>query len=184
MKLLITFRCFGRFHKSSRVLGLVLLLSSMNVFAQQTDANAHVSDPENLVRHLYDQVTFPAGETPDWDYVRTLFIEASTVHMRVSKSETAQLSLEGWVQDFENFIQTANIETTGFEEKIVTMKTMVFGDIAHILVLYTSYIPGKSKAPREGVDSFHLIRKEGRWWIVSILNEIPTQDRPKPQVLH
>lgn len=184
MNLHITFRHFGGFPKNLNILGLALLLSTSNVFAQQSDANTHLNDPEGLVQHLYDQVTFPAGETPDWDYVRTLFLEKSTVHMRVSKNETAQLSLEGWVQDFENFIQTGNIETTGFEEKIVKIKSMVFGDIAHVLVLYTSYIPGKSKAPREGVDSFHLIRKDGRWWIVSILNEIPMPDRPKPQELH
>ena len=75
------------------------------------------------------------------------------------------------------------MKKTGFEEKIVKMKTMEFGDIAHVLVLYTAQIPGVMKAPQEGVDSFHLIRKDGRWWIVSILNEIPTKDRPKPEEL-
>jgi len=63
------------------------------------------------------------------------------------------------------------------------MESIIFGDIAHVLVLYTSYIPGVSEAPREGVDSFHLIRKDGDWKIVSILNEIPGPNRPKPAIL-
>jgi hypothetical protein len=31
------------------------------------------------------------------------------------------------------------------------------------------------------VDSFQLIKKDGRWWIVSITNELPTPDRPVPE---
>ncbi|NNE67220.1 MAG: hypothetical protein HKN33_11700 [Pyrinomonadaceae bacterium] len=52
-----------------------------------------------------------------------------------------------------------------------------------MFVLCTSFIPTKSKAPREGVDSFHLAKKNGDWQIVSILNEIRTKSRPKPKVL-
>ena len=165
------------------LLFLALFLALANLLAQPPNSSSHFKDPESLVKHLYGLVTFSSGETPDWEYVKTLFIKESNVVMRVGKNETTTLSLDGWVMDFENFIQEANVEATGFEEKIVKMKSMVFGDIAHVLVLYTSYIPGKSKVPREGVDSFHLIKKEGRWWIVSILNEIPTADRPKPDVL-
>jgi len=141
------------------------------------------STPENLVAHLYDQVTFPSGESPDWKYIRTLFDPSAIVVMRQGISETATLSLDGWILDFVNFIHDAEIETTGFQESIVKMESTVFGDIAHILVLYTSYIPGISEAPREGVDSFHLIKKDARWRIISILNEIPNQDRPIPEIL-
>lgn len=162
---------------------LMITIGAGSVLAQDTRQDSHLKDPESLVRHLYDQVTFPAGETPDWDHVRTLFIKESTVVMRAGRDRTNVLSLDGWVLDFVNFINDAEIKKTGFEEKIVKMDSMVFGDIAHVLVLYTSFIPGVSKAPREGVDSFHLIRKEGRWWIVSILNEIPTAERQKPEVL-
>jgi len=149
----------------------------------QESSNAKFSTPENLVTHLYDQVTFPSGESPDWKYVRTFFDPSATVVMRQGISETVTLSLDGWILDFVIFIQDAEIEKTGFQENIVKMESTVFGDIAHILVLYESYIPGKSKAPKEGIDSFHLIKKDGRWWIISILNELPNQDRPVPEIL-
>lgn len=166
--------------KKRYIILCILFLGSTNIFSQ---IDSHTKDPESLVKHLYDQVTFSAGETPDWDYVRTLFIKESTVVMRMGKNETATLSLDGWILDFVNFINNRNVKKTGFEEKIVKMKSMIFGDIAHVLVLYTSYIPGVSKAPREGVDSFHLIKKNGKWQIVSILNEIPSPDREKPYIL-
>lgn len=178
---IIEFNFFQTIHKQAGILILVFFVGLPGLMAQN---NSYVKDPESLVRHLYDQVTFPAGESPDWEYVRTLFIKESIVVMRSGKTETVSLSLDGWILDFVNFIHNADVVSTGFEEKIIKMKSMVFGDIAHILVLYTSYIPGKSKVPREGVDSFHLIKKEGRWWIISILNEIPGPDRSKPDILN
>jgi hypothetical protein len=159
----------------------LLIFVCNTVYAQ--NSNKHFNSPESLVSHLYDQVTFSAGESPNWDYVKTLFTKDATVVMRMSKTESVQLSLDGWVQDFVNFINKSNIKSTGFEEKIIKSQSMVFGNIAHVLVLYTSNIPGKTKTPREGVDSFHLAKKDGRWWIVSILNEIPTSNRLKPDVL-
>lgn len=166
------------------IAGLLLLLTagSAGTFAQAQDPDPNLKDPEAVVRALYDQVTFPAGETPDWKYVRKMFIEDATVTMRTGRETTATLTLDGWILDFVNFINDRDVKKTGFEEKIVKTKTLVFGDIAHVLVLYTAQIPGVMRAPQEGVDSFHLIRKDGRWWIVSILNEIPTKDRPKPEV--
>ena len=44
-------------------------------------------------------------------------------------------------------------------------------------------IPGAGHPPQSGVDSFQLARRGGDWVIASILNEIPTPDRPVPAVL-
>ena len=172
----IAFVCFNFFF-------LFSFLGVSSVFSQAQKENKNFSDPEKMVRHLYQNVTFPAGKTPDWDYVRTMFLRESVVVMRTGRDQTATLSLDGWILDFVNFINDQNIKKTGFEEEVIKTDTMVFGDIAHVLVLYTSFVPGVSKKPREGVDSFHLIKKEGRWWIVSILNEIPTKNRKKPERL-
>jgi len=178
-----------RFDKSVNFRLVVVFTISLVVLAfiriecnGQESSNAKFSSPENLVTHLYDQVTFPSGESPDWKYVRTFFDPSATVVMRQGISETVTLSLDGWILDFVMFIQDAEIEKTGFQERIIKMESTVFGDIAHILVLYESY-PGKSKAPKEGIDSFHLIKNDGRWWIISILNELPNQDRPVPEIL-
>lgn len=63
------------------------------------------------------------------------------------------------------------------------MKPTVFGDIAHVWVLYEAVIPGSGRPPQQGVDSFELIRRDGRWWIATITNEIPTPERPIPSEL-
>jgi hypothetical protein len=138
---------------------------------------------EGVVTELYNLVTFEAGRTPDWQRVRSMFIDEAVVVLRTSREGTTIFSVEGFVEDFVNFITRAKIEEKGFVERIIRTKPMIFGDIAHILVLYEASIPGSQRPPQQGVDSFQLVQKDGRWWIVSITNEIPTPDRAVPAEL-
>ena len=59
---------------------------------------------EGVVTELYSLVTFEAGTTPDWDRVRALFLPQATVVLRTSRETTTVFSLEGFVQDFVDFI--------------------------------------------------------------------------------
>ena len=159
-----------------------LLVLTPAVRAAASDESAFET-PEGLVNALYDAVTFEAGHTPDWDWVKSMFIDEGVVVLRTSREKTTVFSVDGFVADFVRFIEGSNVEQTGFVEKILRTKPMVLGDIAHVLVLYEAWIPGGERPPQQGVDSFQLIRKDGRWRIVSITNEIPTPERPVPAEL-
>jgi hypothetical protein len=144
---------------------------------------AALGTAESVVNALYEMVTFDPGATPEWDQVRALFLDEAVIVLRTSHTETTVFSVEGFIEDFVAFIERANAERTGFSERIIRTKSLVFGDIAHILVLYEAEIPGSPRGPQQGVDSFQLVRKNGRWWIASVVNEIPTADRPVPPEL-
>ncbi|MGD8866276.1 MAG: nuclear transport factor 2 family protein [Gemmatimonadales bacterium] len=139
--------------------------------------------PEGIVRQIYDLVSFEAGARPDWDKVRALFIPQAVVVLRTSRDATTVFSVEGFVNDFVTFIERTPAGESGFTEKILSMDSLVFGDIAHVLVLYEAHITGSPRQPTQGVDSFSLIKKDGRWRIVAITNELPTADRPIPAEL-
>jgi hypothetical protein len=134
-----------------------------------------LQSPDGLVRHIYDLVTFEAGTTPDWDKVRSMFIEDAVIVLRTSRDSTTVFSVDGFVDDFVAFIERADAERTGFTENVIRTESMEFGDMAHVLVLYEASIPGSERPP--------LIKRADRWWIVSITNEIPTTDRPIPAAL-
>lgn len=152
------------------------------VAAGQDAADPH-SSPESLVTHLYDLVSFPAHDLPDWDDVRATFIPEAVIILRTSRTGSTTFSVDEFIQDWLTFIDRDNVEERGFTEAIVNMETLEFGDIANVLVLYTSDFPDDDRPPRPGVDSFNLIRQNGRWLIASVLNEIPTAERPIPDVL-
>ena len=119
------------------VLCLVLVGRPVTVGAQETE----FGDAESVVEELYKLVTFDAGTTPDWDQVRSLFLDQAVIAVRTSMTETGVFSVDGFVEDFVQFIERANVGETGFIERIVRTKPLVFGDIAHILVLYEAQIP-------------------------------------------
>ena len=169
----------GRFLEVTVAVGLVLLGGPTGTMAERTPYDT----AESVVDELYELVTFGPGTTPDWDQVRALFLPEAVIVIRTSRTETGVFSVDGFVQDFIDFIEKANVEKTGFAETIVRKNPLVFGDIAHFLVLYEARIPGSGRGPQQGVDSFQVIRKNGRWWIASIVNEIPMADRPLPAEL-
>jgi len=161
----------------------ILAVSPGELAAQEEPAPPGTGSAEAVVRDLYDLVTFPADTTPDWNRARDLFLPAGVVILRTGGNESTVFSVEGWIQDFVTFIEEADVMATGFVERIVRTHAVEFGDIAHVWVLFEAEIPGGGRPPQQGVDSFQLAKMDGRWLIASILNEIPTPDRPVPEIL-
>jgi hypothetical protein len=52
--------------------------------------------------------------------------------------------------------------------------------MAYVLVLYEAQISGFSMPPQQGVDSWLLVRRDGRSIIAAATNEIVTPARPVP----
>ncbi len=158
---------------------IVVLLMGLSV---KLPARSSSDTPEKVVDKLYELVTFEKGNSPDWDSVKELFLNDAVIVLRTSYTETEVFNLNGFVTDFKNFIERAKVTETGFSETIIKKHSVIFGDIASFLVLYEAQITG---SPRKtvGIDHFSLIKKDGVWKIVSITNELPTNERPVPKEL-
>ncbi|MDH4036492.1 MAG: hypothetical protein OEX18_01055 [Candidatus Krumholzibacteria bacterium] len=146
-------------------------------------ASPDLTSAEGVVRELYRLVCVEPGQTTDWDQVRALFIPQAVIVLRVSRDASDTFTLEGWIDDFVAFNEKARVSERGFTEKIVRMDTTVFRDIASIYVLYEAAITDSERPPTVGVDIVNLIQKDGRWWIASIVNDLPNADNPIPQQL-
>lgn len=175
--------CRNVLRVASATILLFLLLGDERLFSATPAHEAALGTPDAVVEELYDLVTFGPNIDPDWERVRSLFIDQAVVVLRTSREATTVFSVDGFVADFIAFIERADVRRTGFSEKIVRTNATVFGDIAHIWVLYEASLPGSERPPQQGVDSFELIQKDGRWWIAAITNEIPTPEHPVPAVL-
>ncbi|HEU4929967.1 MAG TPA: DUF1697 domain-containing protein [Candidatus Krumholzibacteria bacterium] len=138
---------------------------------------------EDVVRELYRLVTIEKGQETDWEQVRQLFLPQAVIVLRVSKDASQVFDVQGWIDDFKAWNEKAKVKETGFSEKIVTMKPRVFRDIANVFVLYEASITGATRPPTRGVDSIELVKKDGRWWIAAITNDIVNADNPAPAEL-
>ena len=133
---------------------------------------APAGSAEDVVRALYRMVTFEAGKNVDWEQVKALFIPEAVIVLRASRTSMNVLNRNTFVDDFVRFIREAKLEDQAFEETIVAMKTVETGDVARSTVHYTARIPSRERPPQHGIDVFLLMKTDGRWRIVSIVNEI------------
>ncbi len=142
------------------------------------------ADPESLLRGLYASVTFEPGTLPDWDYVRSFFVPEAVFGVRKSRTLMDVLDLDGFVEWWLEDIEKHKLKERGLEESVEKMKMTVFGDIAHCFVVYKVRILTPADAPGQlGLDSFGLMKKDGRWWVVSITNDVVTPQNPLPEDL-
>lgn len=157
---------------------LLLLISAitclqMLVNGQQAGTNTGYDTPEALIRDVYKAVSAKDGESVDWVKVRSFFLNEAVVILRTAPNESKQFTVDGFIQDFKTFYQEPGLKSSaGFEEKILSMKSMVYKDIACITTVYSAAITGRSTPPGRGVDLWLLSKKEGQWKITSVVNEV------------
>jgi hypothetical protein len=151
---------------------------------QNAAAEEVFAGPESLVRGIYAAVTFGPGSTPDWDYVRSFFIPEAVFGVRKTRTSMDVLTVDGFVDWFISDIKKFKMDELGFEETVQKLKLTVFGNIAQCFVVYRARLKTPADLPGQlGLDSFSLMKKDGRWWIVSIANDIVSPQNPLPEEL-
>lgn len=182
----ITLRNVSTVRKIAAKLALALSLLAAP-FSARADSPPVVppalTTAEGVVRELYRHVTVDVGQETDWEQVRTLFLPQAVIVLRVSKDASNAFDVQGWIDDFVAWNEKARVKERGFSERIVVMKPRVFRDIANIFVLYEAALADSDKPPTRGVDSIELVKKDGRWWIAAITNDLVNAEHPVPTEL-
>ncbi|MCL7970957.1 MAG: nuclear transport factor 2 family protein [marine benthic group bacterium] len=167
-----------------RIAGLACLALTMLVaptLAQTEVTNSDERSVEQVVRDVYDLVSWTDGNTPDWEVVRDVFIPEAIIVLRYPP-DLKVMSVDGFLLDwlrFQNQLEAAGV--SGFQETVTSAAVTEFGDVAHVHVVYESSIPGTGRPARPGVDLWSLIRADDQWKVVSVVNELPRDDLPAPE---
>ncbi len=141
-------------------------------------------NPETLLRGLYAAVSWEPGQSADWDHVRAFFLPEAVFCMRKTRTTMEVMSLDEFIQWFIDDVERMNMTERGFEEIIERLELTEFGETAHAFVVYRARFKTPADLPGSvGLDSFGMLRLDGRWWIASVTNEVVTPDRPLPERL-
>ncbi len=149
---------------------LVALLFSVPLFGGEEV----FEEPETLVREIYTAISSTPGSTPDWDRVRSFFDEDALIVLRATRDDSKKMDLEGFIQDFKDFYDRIDPETTTFTEKVVSLKMLEFGNIAQAYVVFEITIAPSERPPQRGLDSWHLMKADGGWKVISVVNDSET----------
>ena len=163
-----------------------LMVASTSVGAQGTPAAnpADVASPAALVKATYEAVSRAPAKPFQWDRFRSLFLPGAQLIPNTEQTGGAFTphtveSFITWIDaGWQRVIGTPN--DRGFAESEVSATMETYGDIAHVLSTYEKYIWGEKQVRGRGINSFQMIRKDGRWWITSLIWDEETGAGPVP----
>ncbi|HEX6912496.1 MAG TPA: hypothetical protein VF142_18970 [Longimicrobium sp.] len=145
-------------------------------------AAADVQSIEGIVTTLYALISGPAGQPRDWERFRSMFIPGARMIPTNRAIHEGRGGHAPDVMDVETFIRTTApfLETTGFEERQITMRVERFGCVAHAWSTYESrHAPGEEPFAR-GINSIQLYHDGERWWVVTVFWDSERADLPIP----
>ena len=146
----------------------------------ETDMPKAFLAPRSLVAGIYDAVSAPAGALPDWNFVRSHFTPEAVIVLRTTPEESRLMDLNAFIGDFESFYEKIGPSGNGFKETVESIRVVEFGHVAHCYVVYAADIVGDDRPPQRGLDSWHLMHRDGRWWVVSVVNDVERVAGPFP----
>lgn len=122
---------------------------------------------------VYAVISGPAGQARDWAKMRTLFTPDARLTAIGAKG------LQGGT--VEDYIARSGpfLIKSGFTERELARRVEVFGDLAHAWSSYEGTGDG-GKLKVRGINSFQLVRQNGRWLVQSIFWQHEGPARPLP----
>ena len=128
----------------------------------------------DTIRGVYDVISGPPGQKRDFDRMRSLFAPGATLKAIGPKGLRGG-SLEDYISR-----NAAILEKEGFTERELGRRVELWGGLATAWSAYDGRTANGSFHER-GINSFQLVKVDGKWLVASILWQEETPDNPLPQ---
>ena len=126
--------------------------------------------PQAIVEAAYAAIQRAPGEAYDWSRFRSLFLPRATLI-----PNTEQTGGSFVVHTPGSFVDWIDANTVvggssdrGFAEEQIHAEVEQYGDIAQVFSTYQKRFYDSDEILGRGINSFQLVRYDGRWWIVGI----------------
>lgn len=164
-----------------------LLLAAALSLAGASAAIAQAPDystVNGIMTELYASVTRAPGKPFEWDRLRAIMLPGGV--MLPQRRQTQGTSKIMSVDDFITWIDTGwkpiigTDRDRGFFERQTNLVVEEYGDIAHAFTTYEKgpYEPRQIQA--RGINSVQLVKRDGRWYILSITWDEENSGGPLP----
>ena len=146
-----------------------------NLELRKTDITE--SKINEAVGKAYSILDFNENTPANSDGIRDVFV-SNPNFMNFSGDSLVVMSIDGLVHWHKEAV--ASDEITLFHEVEIWGKTEYFGDIAHRLSTYATYINTMDSVYDRGVNSFQLVKIDGKWLVNSIIWDVESEELPIP----
>jgi len=142
---------------------------------------ADVKSIDAIIAALYDVISGPAGQTRNWNRMRSLFLPEGKL---VATGQRPAGEIVKRVLTVDDYITASGpvLEKNGFFEKEINRKAEVYGHIAHCFSTYESRKTISDAQPfMRGINSIQLFNDGKRWWLLSVFWQPETNELPIPK---
>jgi hypothetical protein len=157
------------------VIGL-LLIAAANAPAQPAANASDLAGIDQAIHGVYDVISGPPGQKRDFDRMRSLFAPNATLKAIGPKGLRG-----GSVEDYIGRNREI-LEREGFTERELGRRVEVWGGLATAWSAYDGRTASGSFHDR-GINSFQLVKLDGKWLVASILWQEETAENPLPRNL-
>jgi len=156
------------------MIGAFLLFAAATT---QPAATADLAEIDKTVHAVYDVISGPPGQKRDFDRMRSLFAPGATM-----KAISPKGLRGGTVEDYISR-NSAILEKEGFTETELGHRVELWGNLATVWSSYDGRTANGSFHER-GINSFQLVKVDGKWLVASILWQEETPENPLPANLN
>ena len=152
------------------------LLAAALVAAAPAPSQADLAGIDAAIRGVYEVISGPPGQKRDFDRMRSLFAPGATLKAIGPKGLRGG-SLDDYISRNKDVL-----EREGFTERELGRRLEVWGGLATAWSAYDGRTANGSFHER-GINSFQLVKIDGKWLVASILWQEETPDDPLPRDL-
>ena len=141
--------------------------------AASPQSKADLAGINQAIQGVYDVISGPPGQKRDFDRMRSMFAPGATLKAIGPKGLRGG-SLEDYISR-----NAAILEKEGFTERELGRRVEVWGGLAPAWSAYDGRTANGSFHER-GINSFQLVKVDGKWLVASILWQEETPANPLP----
>jgi hypothetical protein len=141
--------------------------------AASAASKADLSGIDQTIHAVYDVISGPPGQKRDFDRMRSLFAPGATLKAIGPKGLRG-----GTLEDYISR-NAAILEKEGFTERELGRRVEIWGGLATAWSAYDGRTANGSFHER-GINSFQLVKVDGKWLVASILWQEATPENPLP----
>ena len=143
------------------------------LFATASIPAADLAGIDRAIRGVYEVISGPPGQKRDFDRMRSLFAPNALLRVIGPKG------IRGGT--LEDYIAKSGpiLEKEGFTEHELGRRVELYGNLASVWSAYDGRTASGSFHER-GINSFQLVKIDGKWLVASILWQEETPDNPLP----
>ena len=129
---------------------------------------ARFATPDSVIATLYKVISGPAGQERDWDLERRLFLPQGRL-VGTGLNQAGQVSYRTMTPEDYARLSGPYLVQHGFFERETHRVAEQFGHVYHAFSTYEARHTPDGEVIARGINSIQMIRRHGRWWVISIL---------------